>query len=83
MDKVPEYYRQIFLSSPQGIILHGPDTRIIEANEAARRILGPKIMEEDRELLAEDGKPLDPADHPVRRALRTGEALSQIGRAHV
>lgn len=35
-------------------------------------------MEEGRELLAEDGKPLDPADHPIRRVLRTGEALSRF-----
>lgn len=78
MDNTPEYYKQIFLSSPQGIILHGPDGRIIVANEAARRILGPKIMEEGRELLAEDGTPMDPKDHPVRRVLRTGVALSRF-----
>jgi PAS domain S-box-containing protein len=79
-------YRTLYEQIPQGVVLHGTDGRIVEANPAACRILGL-----DREqmfglsstspqwrCIHEDGSDFPGTEHPAMQALRSGAPVSGV-----
>ena len=76
-------YRTLFETLPQGVVYCAADGRILEANPAAREILGVAADELTRWPLAaarravhEDGSPWRPEELPVAVALRSGELVT-------
>ena len=69
-----------------GVVVHGPDTRIEQANAAACRILGLAIeqlrgmaaIDPYWALVGEDGTPLPPEGFPVNRVLAQREPLRNL-----
>ncbi|MFY9514243.1 MAG: PAS domain S-box protein, partial [Rubrivivax sp.] len=69
-----------------GVVVHQPDTRIVDANPAACRLLG-LTLEELRQGAAfgpgwrfvdEDGQPMAPARFPAQRVLASGQPLGNL-----
>ncbi|MBL8333545.1 MAG: diguanylate cyclase, partial [Rubrivivax sp.] len=63
---------------PSAVVVHGPDGRVRDANPAARGLLGctdgdPPEGLLDRHPAHEDLEPLEAAELPVARSLRTGQ----------
>mgnify|MGYP006286962131 CR=1 FL=1 len=79
-------FRTLYEQIPQGVVLHGTDGRIVEANPAACRILG--LAREQILGLAstspqwrcmhEDGSDFPGSEHPVMQAVRTGAPVSGV-----
>jgi PAS domain S-box-containing protein len=69
-----------------GVVVHGPDTRIEQANAAACRILGLSIeqlrgmaaVDPYWALISEDGAPLSPESFPVNLVLARREPLRNL-----
>ena len=73
--------RSTFAAMAEGMVLHGADGRIIEANPAAEHILGltrDQLLGRDSldprwQATYEDGTPWPGRDHPGMQALRSGQ----------
>ncbi|WP_254767577.1 PAS domain-containing protein [Salinilacihabitans rarus] len=69
-------------TAPVRLSIFRPDGSIERINSRARRLLGidesavPEFGVEDLDLHDADGDPIPPADHPVSRAIETGESVS-------
>ncbi|QBE61825.1 GGDEF and EAL domain-containing protein [Pseudoduganella lutea] len=71
---------------PAGVVVHGTDGRILNANRLACELIGQSVEqlrgtssdESAWHLLAADGTPLSPEQFPVNVVLRTGQKQSQI-----
>ncbi|MDQ8155126.1 MAG: PAS domain S-box protein, partial [Gemmatimonadota bacterium] len=82
-DRTLDSHRLIFETSPQGIIIAGPEGQMLEANPAALRILGLSLeqlqgmtnFDPHWRTVHEDGSPFPPEEHPMTRALRSGQAV--------
>jgi len=80
-----ERYRTLFETLPQGVIYYAADGLIMEANPAAREILG---IDMDKVLtwplpsasraVHEDGSPFRPEELPIKVALRTGKVVVDV-----
>ena len=81
-----EKYRYLYDSMAQGVTLQDDQGKIVEANQAACRILGlsmdqmmGKTSYDPRwKLTREDGSPYDPAEMPSEIALRTGKPALDV-----
>ena len=79
-------HRTLFDTMAQGVVYHGADGRIVEANPAASRILGMSVAQlRGRHLSDEcwrvrgmDGTPLAADAHPTSAALRTGQPVRDV-----
>ncbi len=70
---------------PAGVIVHGVDGRILNANRLACELIGMsveqlknKVSGKARPLLRADGTPLPPDELPVNVVLRTGSKVSEV-----
>ena len=77
-----ERYRTLFQTLPEGVIYYAADGLIMEANPAAREILGidmEKILTwplpTASHAVHEDGSPFKPEELPIKVALRTGNVV--------
>ena len=69
-----------------GVVQHAPDTRVLDANPAACRILGLTVdqmrskapMDPAWTFLEEDGSPMAGERHPVRQVLATGSVVENL-----
>jgi PAS domain S-box-containing protein len=82
-----ERLRGLFESMPMGVINYAANGSILDANPAARQILGLAESEMTswplataRQAVHEDGSPCPLDEMPVGRALRTGEVISEVVR---
>jgi PAS domain S-box-containing protein len=80
-----ERYRTLFETMPAGIAHCAADGSVLAVNPAARRILGLPDAEMTswplvtaRRSVHEDGTPFQPEELPVRRALDTGQVVSDV-----
>ncbi|MBT9568994.1 MAG: CHASE domain-containing protein [Thiobacillus sp.] len=81
-----ERFHQLFLHMGQGVVIHGRDGQVLDANPAAERILGAGWRERggiaarktDVQPLREDGGDFPADAHPVNVALRTGRAVTGV-----
>ena len=77
-------YRGVVTSLAEGVVLHGPEGEVLQANASAASILGRthdqllgrKLIELSRPIIHEDGSPLPIEEHPVLVTLRTGRPAS-------
>ena len=77
-----ERYAALLGAVDKGVIVHHGDGRVLSMNAAAERILGlpsdvldSKISLAAWDLYDGDGQPIEWADNPVLRAVRTGERV--------
>lgn len=70
---------------PAGVIVHGVDGRILNANRLACELIGMSVEQlknrvsgKARPLLRADGTPLPPEELPVNVVLRTGSKVSEV-----
>lgn len=86
LSEVTERLRSVLNAMAEGVVLVGPDGKVIDANPAAEAILG---LRRDELLgwlptdsawraMREDGSPLEPADYPVEQTRRTGRAVRSV-----
>ncbi|HYG13315.1 MAG TPA: EAL domain-containing protein [Methylophilaceae bacterium] len=75
----------IFNAVAEGMIMLAKDTTIIEANSAARRILGLSSNAlavgsklDDLRVVQENGEPFDPDQYPYHVALENGQSQSNV-----
>jgi diguanylate cyclase (GGDEF)-like protein/PAS domain S-box-containing protein len=79
-------HRELLQNLHAGIVVHGPDTRIIFSNRNASKLLG---LSEDQLngktaidpvwcFMDEDGKRMPPDEYPVNRVAATGEPLKDL-----
>ncbi len=69
---------------PAGVVVHDAASRVVYANRFAYKLLGPTLdaMRTQTALagtwpfLRTDGSPMPPADYPVTRVLRSGQAVA-------
>ena len=69
---------------PAGLVVHDAASRVVYANRFAYKLLGPTLdaMRTQTALagtwpfLRTDGSPMPPADYPVTRVLRSGQAVA-------
>ena len=80
-----ERYRTLFQTLPQGVIYYAADGLIMEANPAAREILGIDMekvltwpLPTASHAVHEDGTPFRPEELPIKVALRTGEVVVDV-----
>jgi PAS domain S-box-containing protein len=80
-----ERLRSMFAAMAEGVVLHGPDGRVLDANAAAARILGltrTALLDQAAEprwcTLCEDGSPFPDERLPVWVTLRTGERCTGV-----
>ena len=80
-----ERYRTLFETLPQGVIYYAADGLIMDANPAARDILGidmQKILTWPLPTASgavhEDGSPFQPDELPIKMALRTGKVIVDV-----
>jgi PAS domain S-box-containing protein len=80
-----ERYRALFETMPPGVVHYAADGSVLGANPAARQILG--LPESEmiswplatiRRSVHEDGTLFRPEELPVRRALSTGQVISDV-----
>ncbi len=78
--------RALLAALDSGVVVHGADTRIVDANPAACRMLG-LTLEQMRgkpdvdpawAFLEEDGQTMDVARYPVNQARRLGETVRNL-----
>ncbi len=78
--------RALLAALHSGVVQHGPDARVLDANPAACRILGLTVeqmrsklaMDPGWAFLEEDGEPMARERHPVRQVLATGAAVQNL-----
>jgi diguanylate cyclase (GGDEF)-like protein/PAS domain S-box-containing protein len=70
---------------PAGVVVHGVDGRILNANRLACELIGMsveqlknKVSGKGRPLLRADGTPLPPDELPANVVLRTGSKVSEV-----
>jgi PAS domain S-box-containing protein len=81
-----EYSRTLLSRLPAGVIVHAPDTRIIDCNAMASEILGltadqlyGKVAIDPRwSFLKEDQTPMPLDEYPVYRVSRTGQPVNGL-----
>ncbi len=81
-----ELYRSVAATISDGLIVAGPDGRILACNSSAAETLasdaaaltGRRLSELGFRLHDAQDRPLTPADHPVYRVLRGGEAVREM-----
>jgi len=80
-----ERHRTLFETMPPGVVHYAADGSVLGANPAAQQILGLPESEMTswplRTVLRsvhEDGNPFKPEELPVRRALSTGQVVSDV-----
>jgi PAS domain S-box-containing protein len=80
-----ERYRTLFQTLPQGVIYYAADGLIMEANPAAREILGIDMekvltwpLPTASRAVHEDGTPFEPEELPIKVALRTGQVVVDV-----
>jgi serine/threonine-protein kinase RsbW len=80
-----ERYRTLFQTLPQGVIYYAADGLIMEANPAAREILGIDMeriltwpLPTASHAVHEDGSPFLPEELPIKVALRTGKVVVDV-----
>jgi PAS domain S-box-containing protein len=69
-----------------GIVLQGPDTRILQCNQTALdalgltedELLGRTSFHPEWNVIHEDGSPFPGSEHPVARALATGRSVTGV-----
>ena len=79
-------YASVVASLDEGVIVIGPDGEMTSVNESAQRLMGEWVLPSipvnrllhDSPMITEYGAPLDVEDHPVSRALRTGQAQRRV-----
>jgi len=82
---LPRRLDELLEHLPAGVVVHGPDGRILSANRMACRLLGQdadslKGTESSPaawQFVRADRSPMPPEDFPVNVVLRTGRGLSQ------
>jgi PAS domain S-box-containing protein len=65
------------------VVVHGADTRILTANETAKRLLGfsaeellgKSVQDAAWEFVREDGTPMPPEEYPAAKVAASGQAL--------
>ncbi|PPE70374.1 PAS domain S-box protein [Caldimonas thermodepolymerans] len=76
-----ELYRSVALSISDGLMVVTSGSYVVAVNPAACRILDATmeelVMAPGLELLTESLQPLPPAEHPVARALASGEPVTE------
>jgi diguanylate cyclase (GGDEF)-like protein/PAS domain S-box-containing protein len=83
LEVLAEQHRLLVHNTDSGLVLHDAEGVIVSANPAAERLLGLTVSElRGRPALDprwatmhESGQPLSEGDHPVLRALATGESI--------
>jgi two-component system cell cycle sensor histidine kinase/response regulator CckA len=81
-----DLYRGVVDSVGDGVVVHGPDGRIVAMNGRAEVILGAGLDELGRrdahdprwQPTHEDGTPFPADEHPATITLRTGEAVGNV-----
>ncbi len=81
-----ELYRSVAATISDGLIVAGPDGRILACNPSAAETLasdtatitGCRLSELGYRLNDAQDRPLTPADHPVYRVLRGGDAVREM-----
>jgi PAS domain S-box-containing protein len=80
-----ERYRTLFETMPPGVVHYAADGSVLGANPAARHLLGLAEAEMTgwplatvRRAVHEDGTLFQPEELPVRRALSTGQMISDV-----
>ena len=76
----------LFENLPVGVIVHGPDTRVVQCNSeavqllemAATQMLGKVARSPVWHFLREDGTPLPIAEFPVNQVIATGQVLKNF-----
>ncbi len=79
-------YQSIVQSMNEGIVVHGLDTKIIECNDSACKILGISASELKQlssvdwhgKTIHPDGTPFLVEDHPVALSMRTGQSFQNV-----
>ncbi len=79
-------YAAVVASLDEGVIVVRGDGELASVNEAAQRLMGEWVLPHihvhrlihHSPMVTEYGAPLPPADHPVERALRTGQAQRRV-----
>ena len=77
-----ERYRTLYETMAEGVVYHGADGAITDANPAAQRLLGLSLealrgrdsLDPRWQAIREDGLPFLGEEHPAMVALRTGQA---------
>ncbi|MCB2189346.1 MAG: PAS domain-containing protein [Deltaproteobacteria bacterium] len=81
--KGQERMRELLRDLPAGVLVRGPDARVVYCNQAAQRILGlgeAEILGHSADdipvfMVDEEGRRLPRAAYPVKRVLATGQPL--------
>ncbi len=81
-----ELFHQFFLNMGQGVVIHQPDGRIVDANPAAERILGLSLAQlhdvaslgSRWKTIHEDGSDFPLDEHPAMVALREGRVVNDV-----
>jgi len=76
----------LFATLPMGVVVHGPDGRVVTANTSALEILGLGLaeitgktsMDPDWQAVREDGSPFPGEQHPVMICLATAAPVKNI-----
>lgn len=79
-------HRRLFETMAEGVLYFDTKERLLSANPAAKEILGTRIAElkskpfgvERWGAVYEDGRPLQPGDHPVTSVLKTGIPVRNV-----
>jgi PAS domain S-box-containing protein len=69
-----------------GVVVHDPETHVLDANPAACRLLGLTLeqlsgrtaIDPEWRFLEEDGTPMAPSRYPVSQVVATGQPLSNL-----
>ena len=86
LQKSEAQYKGLFNNLSAGVVVHAPDTSIIQTNLRActllglseEQMLGHIAMDPDWHFLREDGTPLPQDEFPVNRILSTKQSLHNI-----
>ncbi len=86
LEESEEQYRHLVENLPAGVVVHGPDTRILFANSQACRILGlshdqllgKEAVDPAWAFLSAQGRRLEADEYPVSRVIASGEPLENL-----
>jgi len=86
IEKGGNIYRRLFESLDEGVIFFDGSGNVIEANDAALKILsldannltGSKSFSPEWQTINLDGSPFPLEEHPVQIALKTGKAVKKV-----
>lgn len=81
-----ERYRSVISALAEGVMLIGPDSQCLAANESAERILGltadelmgRKLLDPAWHTVYADGTPFPASDYPALRTLDTGQPWHEV-----